>query len=114
MDKELASQIKEIVKSVLAENLKSGVLAIIPSQSLIVPIDKSEATQYLKKKTGAIFVDIPELSADMDERIAELAIAVGRRLERFERGAKANQARTIDSRRKIAQNAIQTRWNAKS
>jgi len=114
MDKELASQIKEIVKSVLAENLKSDVLAIIPSQSLIVPIDKSEATQYLKKKTGAIFVDIPELSADTDERIADIAIAVGRRLERFERGRKANAGRTIDSRRKIAQNAIQTRWNAKS
>ena len=112
-DKDIASEIRGIAKSFLAENLKGRVLAIIPSQSLIMPIDKSEATQYLMKKTGAIFVDIPELSADTDERIAELAIAVGRRLERFERGAKANAGRTIDSRRKIAQNAIQSRWSAK-
>ena len=114
MDKELASQIKGIAKSFLAENLKGRVLAIIPSQSLIVPIDKSEATQYLTKKIGAIFVDIPELSADTDERIADIALAVGRRIERFERVAKANATRTPISRKKIAQNAIQTRWSAKS
>lgn len=112
-DKDIASEIKGIVKSFLAENLKGRVLAIIPSQSLIMPIDKSEATQYLTKKIGAIFVDIPELSTDRDERIAELAIAVGRRLERFERGRKANATRTPNSRQKIAQNAIQSRWNAK-
>lgn len=112
-DKDIASEIKRIVKSVLAENLKGCVLAIIPSQSLIIPIDKSEATQYLTKKTGAIFADIPELSTDMDVRIAELAIAVGRRIERFERGSKANATRTPNSRKKIAQNAIQARWSAK-
>lgn len=112
-DKDIASEIKGIAKSFLAENLKGRVLAIIPSQSLIMPIDKSEATQYLTKKIGAIFVDIPELSADRDVRIAELALAVGRRLERFERGRKANATRTPNSRQKIAQNAIQSRWNAK-
>lgn len=112
-DEELASQIKGIAKSFLAENLKGRVLAIVPSQSLVVPIDKSEATQYLTKKIGAIFVDIPELSTDTDERIADLALAVGRRLERFERGAKANARRTTETRRKVAQNAIQTRWSAK-
>ncbi len=112
-DTDIASEIKGIAKSFLAENLKGRVLAIIPSQSLIMPIKKSEATQYLTKKTGAIFVDIPELSADTDVRIAELALAVGRRLERFERGAKGNATRTPNSRKKIAQNAIQARWNAK-
>ena len=94
-DKDIASEIKGIAKSFLAENLKGRVLAIIPSQSLIMPIDKSEATQYLTKKTGAIFVDIPELSADTDERIAELAIAVGRRLERFERASKATHVLAV-------------------
>lgn len=112
-DEELASQIKGIAKSFLAENLKGRVLAIVPSQSLVVPIDKSEATQYLTKKIGAIFVDIPELSTDTDERIADLALAIGRRLERFERGSKANAGRTAETRRKVAQNAIQTRWSAK-
>ena len=113
MDKELASQIKGIGKNITTEELKNDVLAIIPSQSVICPVNKAEATQYFVKKYGAIIVDIPELSADNDERIAQLALAVGRRLERFERASKANAGRDADSRKQIAQNAIKKRWSAK-
>lgn len=111
-DLEIAGAIKLIIES-SKHDLEGGVLAIIQSQSAIVPIKKAQATQYLSKKTGAIFVDIPKLDADDKMAIAQLALAVGRRIERFERGAKANATRTPNSRKEIAQNAIQTRWSAK-
>lgn len=112
-DLEIADAIKHIIES-SKHDIEGGVLAIIQSQSAIVPIKKAQATQYLSKKTGAIFADIPNLDADDKLAIAQIALAVGRRLERFERGAKANAVRTPDSRKEIAQKAIQSRWNANS
>jgi hypothetical protein len=57
---------------------------------------------------------MPELAKDGGQlQVAQVAIAVGRRLERFERGRKANATRTPNSRQKIAQKAIQSRWSAK-
>ena len=110
-DLEIAEAIKRIIES-SKHDIEDGVLAIIQFQSSIVPIKKAQATQYLSKKTGAIFVEIPRLSRDDGIATAQLALAVGRRLERFERGAKANATRTPNSRKKIAQNAIQARWSA--
>ena len=110
-DYEIAEAIKHIIES-SKHDLEDGVLAIIQFQSAIAPIKKAQATQYLSKKTGAIFVEIPRLSRDDGIATAQLALAVGRRLERFERGAKANATRTPNSRKKIAQNAIQARWSA--
>lgn len=92
--------------------LEGSVLAILPKEERVALMKKEEATQYFIKKNGAIIVDVPELSKDKSIAITQLAVAVGRRLERFERGLKANAGRDADSRRKIAQNAIQSRWKA--
>lgn len=78
--------------------------------SLVAP---SLVNQYYLKKNNAIVVEIPKLSNKKNFAIAQIALAVGRRLERFERGRKANAGRTAESRQKIAQKAIQARWNAK-
>lgn len=75
--------------------------------------DKTLVNSYYLKKANAIEIVIPELSPNDDVVIAQLALAVGRRLERFERGRKSNASRTAESRRKVAQNAIQARWSAK-
>lgn len=74
--------------------------------------DKTLVNSYYLKKANAIEIVIPELSPNDDVVIAQLALAVGRRLERFERGRKSNASRTADSRRKIAQNAVQSRWES--
>lgn len=76
-------------------------------------IEKERATQYRSKQDNSIFVEIPRLSRHEGIATAQIALAVGRRLERFERGRKANATRTPNSRKEIAQNAIQARWNAK-
>lgn len=76
-------------------------------------IEKERATQYRLKQDDAIAVEIPKLSRHEGIAIAQLGIAIGRRIERFERGAKANATRTLDSRKKSAQKAIQSRWSAK-
>ena len=113
MDKEhlIATQISSLVESV--QKLDGLCIAVNTDNGNIDMIPKQRATQYFIKKNHAVIVDIPKLDAFKNVATAELAIAVGRRLERFERGAKANAGRTIDSRRKIAQNAIQSRWSAK-
>ena len=77
-------------------------------------IDKALVNSYYLKKANAIEIEIPELSPNDDVVIAQLALAIGKRLERFERGRKSNASRTAESRRKVAQNAIQARWSAKS
>jgi len=76
-------------------------------------IEKERATQYRSKQDNSIFVEIPRLSRHEGIATAQIALAVGRRLERFERGRKANATRTPNSRKEIAQNAIQARWSAK-
>lgn len=76
-------------------------------------IEKERATQYRSKQDNSIFIEIPRLSRHEGIALAQIALAVGRRLERFERGRKANATRTPNSRKEIAQNAIQARWSAK-
>lgn len=65
------------------------------------------------KRDGLVVVDLPELAKDNETAIAQLGLAIGKRLERFERGMKSNAGRTSDVRQKIAQNAIQKRWSAR-
>lgn len=76
-------------------------------------VAKEQATQYYLKQNGEILVELPKLSDNKKTALAQIALAVGRRLERFERGRKANATRTPNSRKEIAQNAIQARWSAK-
>lgn len=76
-------------------------------------IEKERATQYRSRQDNSIFVEIPRLSRHEGVATAQIALAIGRRLERFERGRKANAGRDAISRQKIAQNAIQARWSAK-
>lgn len=86
---------------------------IITKDGKLSLVAKEQATQYYLKQNGAILVELPELSDNKKTALAQIAIAVGRRLERFERGRKANATRTPNSRKEIAQNAIQARWSAK-
>ena len=72
----------------------------------------SDTSSTAFKKHGEVAIEIGELPADNADAIALLALRVGKRIERFERGLKANAGRTSSQRQKIAQNAIQTRWNA--
>lgn len=65
------------------------------------------------KENGETAIEIPKLSKDNEQACLELALYLGRRLERFERAVKANAGRSAESRQKIAQNAIQSRWSAK-
>ncbi len=76
-------------------------------------IETERATQYRLRQDNATIVEIPKLSRHEGIATAQLALAIGRRLERFERGAKANAGRTTETRQKVAQNAIQARWSAK-
>lgn len=65
------------------------------------------------KENGETAIEIPKLPKDNEQACLELALYLGRRLERFERAVKANAGRSAESRQKIAQNAIQARWSAK-
>lgn len=107
------TEIAEFVASIARRTSLDGYAIEIFKEGGIGLIEKERATQYRSKQDSSIFVEIPRLSRNEGIATAQLALAVGRRLERFERGAKANAGRTTDSRRKIAQNAIQSRWSAK-
>lgn len=75
---------------------------------------KGQFTQTALKKAKAIVIEIPDVAGMSKAKASALiGLAVGRRLERFERGRKANATRTPNSRKEIAQNAIQARWSAK-
>lgn len=113
-DLEIARKVHGIALATPRTTLQKQVIAIMPKEGKVIPLDKERATQYFARKHEAIIVEMPELAKDGGYlQVAQVAIAVGRRLERFERGAKANASRTTESRRKVAQNAIQTRWSAK-
>ena len=86
---------------------------IITKNGKLSLVAKEQATQYYLKQNGAILVELPELSDNKKTALAQIALAIGRRLERFERGQKANAGRDADSRKQIAQNAIKKRWSAK-
>ena len=85
---------------------------VITADGKLSLVAKEQATQYYLRQNKAILVELPELSDNKRTALAQIAIAVGRRLERFERGRKSNASRTAESRQKIAQNAIQSRWSA--
>ena len=109
-DKDIAEFIVPITK-VVGGDLDKFVIEVFKDGQMGL-LEKERATQYRLKQDNAIIVEMPRLSRNSNTAIAQIALAVGRRLERFERGAKANAGRTIDSRRKIAQNAIKKRWSA--
>ena len=111
-DLEIAEFIAKTVYGCINDNLSGRVLEIEKDGRFLAVIDKEDATQYRLKDDNAFAVDIPELSGANGVAIAQLSLAVGRRLERFERGRKSNASRTAESRQKIAQNAIQSRWSA--
>lgn len=94
------------------EDFTDSVITIENHKALKI-IPKRQATQYYLKKNNAIVVELPDFSPNKKVIPIQIALAVGRRLERFERVAKANATRTPISRKEIAQNAIQTRWSAK-
>lgn len=88
---------------------------IIADRNLNIRFESKNTTpRHILKKKGEIAIEIPKLHDNIKElATADIAIAIGRRLERFERGRKANATRTPNSRKEIAQKAIQARWTAK-
>lgn len=106
-------EIAEFVTNIARRTNLDGYATEIFKEGGIGLIEKERANQYRSKQDNAIFVEIPRLSRHGGIATAQLALAIGRRIERFERGAKANATRTPNSRKKIAQNAIQSRWGAK-
>ena len=105
-------EIAEFVMNIARRTNLDGYSIEIFKEGGIGLIEKERANQYRSKQDNAIFVEIPRLSRHEGIATAQLALAIGRRIERFERGAKANATRTPNSRKKIAQNAIQKRWSA--
>lgn len=112
-DKKIAFSISETFKCRGGRNLFETCTTTIDKDGVLHLVAPQEATQYYLKQHNAIIVDIPKLDANDKMAIVQVALAVGRRLERFERGAKANATRTPNSRKQIAQNAIKKRWSAK-
>lgn len=106
-------EIAEFVANIARRTNLDGYAIEIFKEGGIGLIEKERANQYRSKQDNAIFVEIPRLSRHEGIATAQLALAIGRRLERFERGRKANAGRDAISRQKIAQNAIQARWSAK-
>lgn len=106
-------EIAEFVASIAHQASHHNCSIEIFKEGGIELIETERATQYRSRQDNSIFVEIPKLSRYEGIATAQIALAVGRRLERFERGAKANASRTTESRRKVAQNAIQARWSAK-
>ena len=106
-------EIAEFVANIVRRTNLDRYLIEIFKEGGIGLIETERATQYRSKQDNSIFVEIPRLSRHEGIATAQLALAIGRRLERFERGRKANATRTPNSRQKIAQNAIQSRWSAK-
>lgn len=112
-DREIAESIKEMFYYSNGRQVFETCAMTIDANGVVHLVAPEQATQYYLKKNKALLVDIPPLDIDRETALCQIAIAVGRRLERFERGRKANATRTPNSRKEIAQNAIQARWNAK-
>lgn len=109
---EIAEFVADTIRHTVRENLLHYHIEIFKDGRMEL-IEKSKATQYRLKQDRAIIAEIPKLSMNEYVAVAQLALVVGRRIERFERASKANAGRDANSRKKIAQNAIQARWNAK-
>lgn len=106
-------EIAEFVANIVRRTNLDRYLIEIFKEGGIGLIETERATQYRSKQDNSIFVEIPRLSRHEGIATAQLALAVGRRLERFERASKSNASRTAETRQKVAQNAIQSRWSAK-
>ena len=113
MDEKIAYSIKEMFNYSNGRELFETATVTINKDGVVHLVAPELVTQYYLRKNEELVVDIPKLNPDNAVALAQIALAVGRRLERFERGRKANASRTTESRRKVAQNAIQTRWSAK-
>lgn len=109
-EREIAEFIKNLIKNHRSD-CERCVIAV--NRDRLLHCVLASTTQRWFKENGEIAIVIPELPEDDDLAIAQLSLAVGRRLERFERGLKSNANRSAESRKKIAQNAIQSRWSAK-
>lgn len=107
------SEIAEFVANIARRTSLDGYSIEMFKDGGIGLIETERANQYRLKQDNAIVVEIPKLSRHEGIATAQIALAIGRRLERFERGRKANAGRDAISRQKIAQNAIQSRWSAK-
>lgn len=83
---EIAEFIVPITK-VVGGDLDKYVIEIFKSGQIGL-LEKERATQYRLKQDHAIIAEIPKLSHNPNTAIAQIALAVGRRLERFERGAR--------------------------
>ena len=113
MNENIAEFCKLTIKRDTRLGLKNRIV-VIEEDGEPTLADRKLITSYWLKKHKAIAIEIPYVLSDDDEiAIAQLALAVGRRLERFERGQKANAGRDATSRKQIAQNAIKKRWSAK-
>ena len=112
-DHDIANSIKEMFGYSNGRTLFETCTTTIDKDGVVHLVAPEQVTQYYLRKNNALVVDIPPLDTDHDTAICQIALAIGRRLERFERGAKANAGRTTETRRKVAQNAIQARWSAK-
>ena len=110
MDRKIAERIRDIVKY-NRNDCEKYVLAI-DSHNYIYPVPIRESKKWFAHKKD-IQIPIPKLSDDNELAIAELALAIGRRLDRYERAIKANAGRSAEVRKKIAQNAIKSRWASK-
>lgn len=112
MDEKIAYSIKEMLNYSNGSELFETATVTINKDGVVHLVAPELVTQYYLRKNDELVVDIPRLNDDNAIALAQIALAIGRRLERFERGKKSNASRTSSQRRKIAQNAIQTRWNA--
>ena len=112
-DREIAANIAMMLDYDNGIELFRNSATTITKDGKLSLVAKEQVTQYYLRQNGAVLVELPKLSDNKKTALAQIALAVGRRLERFERGAKANARRTTETRRKVAQNAIQTRWSAK-
>lgn len=115
MDKNIAKFIEFILDNYDKKIIDNSVIIYTPNSDIqMMMARKGDFTQTALKKAKAIVIEIPDIAGMSKAKASALiGLAVGRRLERFERGRKANATRTPNSRKEIAQNAIQARWNAK-
>lgn len=108
-DQEIAEFIKNLIKN-HRPDCERCVISV--SREKLFHCVLKETPKRFFKENGEIAIEIPPLSEDNALAIAELSLHVGKRLERFERGVKINAGRSAETRKKIAQNAIQSRWSA--
>lgn len=111
-DQQIAEAIATIFNSDNGRWLFASCVTTVNSNGMVSLIAPAEATQYYLRKCNACIVELPlTLSDNNSVAIAQIALAVGRRLERFERGKRVNASRTPEQKSASARKAIQTRWS---